>query len=120
MDYLRNESLQAMCRSYLSRLRYMATKHGLGTWLDGIISDNMRGECVATEKEVSMLSRLCDDERISRLDVPKMLDKSYRQANDDGDFDKIKKLRHVGIYSKVSAMLYKSKIEQDGKEQDKE
>jgi hypothetical protein len=26
----------------------MATKHGLGTWLDGIISDNMRGECVTT------------------------------------------------------------------------
>ena len=113
MDYLRNESLQAMCRSYLSRLRHMATKHGLGTWLDGIISDNMRGECVATEKEVSMLSRLCDDERISRLDVPKMLCKSYRQANDDGDFDKIKKLRHVGIYSKVSAMLYAAKQKKD-------
>ena len=110
MDCSRNESLQAMCRSYLSRLRYMATKHGLGTWLDGIISDNMRGECVATEKEVSMLSRLCDDERISRLDVPKMLGKSYRQANDDGDFDKIKKLPREGIYGKVSTLLYADKI----------
>lgn len=113
MDYLRNESIQAMCRSYLSRMRHMATKHGLGTWLDGIISDNMRGVCVATEKEVSMLSRLCDDERISRLDVPKMLGKSYRQANDDGDFDKIKKLRHVGIYSKVSALLFAAKQKKD-------
>lgn len=37
------------------------------------------------------------------------LGKSYRQCNDDGTFDNIKKLRHVGIYSKVSALLFKSK-----------
>lgn len=115
MDYRCNEFLQAMCRDYLLRLRHMAMRHGLGRWLDTVVSENARGECAATEDEVSALSRLCDDERLLRTDVPKLLGKSYRQSNDDGDFDNIKKLRHVGIYSKVSALLYKSKIEQDGK-----
>lgn len=116
MDCSRNESLQAMCRGYLSRLRCMAMKRGLGDWVDNVISDNTRGKCVATEDEVQALSRFCDDERISRTDVPKVLGKSYRQSNDDGDFDRIKKLRHVGIYSKVSALLYKTEkdSENDG------
>ena len=56
-----------------------------------------------------MLARMVDDERISRTDIPKVLDKSYRQANDDGDFEHIKKLKHQGIYSKVSAFLYKNR-----------
>ena len=103
----RNETLQALCREYLGKLRYMAKKHGID--VDSIIRANKRKECEATNKEVEMLSRCVDDERISRTDVPKVLDKSYRQSNEDGDFDRIKKLKRQGIYSKVSALLYKSR-----------
>lgn len=89
----------------------MAKKHGLDVFVRDTIMANSQGRCEATEKEVNMLARLCDDERISRADIPKLLGKSYRQSNDDNDFEKIKKLRHVGIYSKVSALLliHKSK-----------
>ena len=103
----RNETLQALCRDYLTRLRYMGKKHGID--VDSIIRANKRKECSGTEYECQMLARMCDDERISRTDVPKVLDKSYRQANEDGDFERIKKLKHQGIYSKVSALLYKNR-----------
>ena len=103
----RNETLQALCRDYLSRLRYMAKKHGID--VDSIIRANRRKECEATNKEVEMLSRSLNDERVSRTDIPKILGKSYRQANEDEDFEHIKKLKHQGIYSKVSALLFKSK-----------
>lgn len=102
-----NETLQDLCRDYLGKLRYMGKKHGID--VDAIIRANKRKECVGTEREVMMLSRLCDDERVSRADIPKILGKSYRQANEDGDFCRIKKLKHQGIYSKLSVLLYKSK-----------
>ena len=103
----RNETLQAMCRDYLGRLRYMGKKHGID--VDGLIRLNRQKKCEATQHEVELLSRAVDDERISRTDVPKVLDKSYRQSNEDEDFEHIKKLKHQGIYSKVSALLYKSR-----------
>ena len=103
----RNETLQALCRDYLGRLRYMGKKHGID--VDSIIRANKRRECVGTEREVQMLSRMVDDERVSRTDIPKILDKSYRQANDDKDFEHIKRLKHQGIYSKVSALLFAAK-----------
>ena len=103
----RNETLQALCRQYLGKLRRVAKKHGID--VNSIIRANKRKECSGTEYECQMLARMCDDERISRTDVPKILDKSYRQANEDGDFERIKKLKHQGIYSKVSALLYKSR-----------
>ena len=103
----RNETLQALCRDYLGRLRYMAKKHGID--VDSIIRANKRKECEATNKEVEMLSRCVNDERVSRTDIPKILGKSYRQSNEDGDFERIKKLKYQGIYSKVSALLLKSK-----------
>lgn len=103
----RNETLQALCRDYLGKLRYMGKKHGID--VDGLIAMNRRKECSATKHEVEMLSRCVDDERVSRTEVPKILGKSYRQSNEDGDFDRIKKLKHQGIYSKVSALLYKSR-----------
>ena len=103
----RNETLQALCRDYLGKLRYMAKKHGID--VDSLIRLNRQKKCEATQHEVELLSRAVDDERLSRTDVPKVLDKSYRQANEDGDFDRIKKLKHQGIYSKVSALLYKSR-----------
>ena len=107
MSRQRNETLQSLCRDYLSRLRYRAKKHGID--VDSIIRANKRKECEATHKEVEMLSRCIDDERVSRTDVPKILGKSYRQSNEDGDFEHIKRLKHQGIYSKVSALLFKSK-----------
>ena len=66
---------------------------------------------MATEEEVCLLSRCIDDERLKRTDVPKTLGKSYRQSVEDGDFDKIAKLDHVGIYSKVDTLLYKAENE---------
>ena len=85
----------------------MGKKHGID--VDSIIKLNKHGECSATNKEVEMLSRCVDDERISRTDIPKLLGESYRKSESNGVFGKIKKLRHVGFYSKVSALLYKNK-----------
>ena len=109
MDESRNEMLQRLCRDYLGRLRYVASKHGLLPQLNNLIAMNKRRECVGTEREVQMLSRMVDDERISRTDIPKLLGESYRKSESDGVIDKIKKLRHVGIYSKVSALLFAAK-----------
>ena len=103
----RNETLQALCRDYLAKLRYMGKKHGID--VDGLIRLNRQKKCEATQHEVELLGRAVDDERVSRADIPKILGKSYRQSNDDGDFEHIKKLKHQGIYSKVSALLFKSK-----------
>lgn len=108
MDRQRNETLQALCRGYLRSLRHLAKKHGFD--VDSIIRANRKGECSGTEHEVEMLSRMVDDERIARSDIPTLLDKSYRQCFEDEDFDNVKKLRRVGVYSKVSALLYASKL----------
>ena len=105
---VRNETLQALCRDYLSRLRYMAKKHGID--VDSIIRANRRNECEATRKEVEMLSRCVDDERVSRNDIPKILGESYRKSESSRVFDRIKKLRRVGIYSKVSAILFGNEL----------
>lgn len=110
MDETRNETLQRLCRSYLSRLRYVASKHGLLPQLNSLIAMNKRQKCVSTEEEVQMLSRMVDDERIARTDVPKILEKSYRQCVEDEDFENIKHLPYVGIYSKVDTLLYSSKL----------
>ena len=106
---IRNETLQALCRDYLGKLRYMGKKHGID--VDSIIRANKRKECEATRKEVEMLSRCVDDERISRTDIPKLLGESYRQSESKGVFDKIKKLKRVGIYSKVGAILLGKELE---------
>lgn len=107
-----NNDLQAIARDYLERLRYMARKRGLGTWLDGVIHSNKRGECEATEKEVRMLSRLCDDSDVRRADIPEILGKSYRQCVEDEHFDSLKTTRRHGIYDKVSVLLLAMKLKQ--------
>lgn len=107
------DSLQLLCRKYLKKLQYMGRKHGID--IDAIIRANKRKECVATNKEVEMLSRMVDDERVSRKEVPFIVGKSYRECCNDGTFDRIKTLKRVGIYSKVSALLYKrNKKSQNG------
>lgn len=103
----RNETLQALCRDYLGKLRYMGKKHGID--VDGLIEQNRRKECEATRNEVELLSRAVDDERLSRGEISEILGKSYRKCVKDGDFDCIKKLKRVGIYSKISVLLHKNK-----------
>ena len=102
----RQQNLQKLCRQYLSQLKGVAEKFGLGGFVGKMIDDNKTEKCKATEEEVKLLARAVDDERVSRKDVPKMLGKSYRQCNDDEDFESIEKLKHVGIYSKVSVLLF--------------
>lgn len=101
------DKLQELCRDYLQRLSGTAQKYGLEKWLANMIAENKQGKCASTEEEVELLARILDDERLKRTEVPKVLGKSYRQCFDNDDFDKVKKLRHVGIYSKVSALLFK-------------
>ena len=108
MSSRRNEKLQALCREYLHRLRHVAGRYGLDRFVDDTINANLRKECEGTKKEVDMLSRIIDEERISRNDIPKVLDKSYRRCVEDGDFDKIEKLKRVGIYSKTDTLILKS------------
>lgn len=107
----RDSYLQSLCRVYLRRLRYMGIKHGID--VDAIIRANKRNECSATAKEVEMLSRCVDDERVSRADIAPMLGKSYRQCVESDDFGRIKRLKRVGLYSKVSALLYAHKHSKD-------
>ena len=110
-----NDALQQVCRDYLERLRPLAEKFDLGGFIDETIEKNMRHECAGTDEEVALLSRACDDERISRVEVPAILGKSYRQSYESGDFDKLKTLRRVGIYSKLYALLLKSEIDNKNK-----
>jgi len=102
----RHKTLQALCREYLGRARDLARRHGLADIVDELIRSNRRGTCVATEDEVEAIARLVDDERVTRTDIPRMMGKSYRECFDDDDFEHIKKLPRVGIYSNVSARLY--------------
>lgn len=113
----RHSALQALCRKYLGELRPLAEKFGLAHFVDTTISLNAQDRCKGTEEEVELLARACDDERISRVEVPKLLGKSYRQSFEDDDFDKVKRLRHVGIFSKVSTILLKSELDKE-KEQE--
>lgn len=113
MNELHNESLQGLCRDYLKKLRGLARKHGLYDYVTSMISANKKGECECTESECRLLSRMVNDERVQRVDVPKIIGKSYRECNENGVFDKIKKLKRVGVYSKVSAILFKNKIKKN-------
>ena len=105
-----NATLRKMCRGYLQRLRRHASKHGLTQWLNQAIEDTKRQDCSPTEQEVMLLSRAVDDERLQRTEVPPLLGKNYMECFVDEDFEKIKKLKRVGIYSKVSTLLYADKI----------
>lgn len=101
--------LQDLCRLYLKRVRCIAAQVGLSNWVDATMTKNENGDCKATEEQVELLSKICSDDRIERSDIPKILNKSYRQCCKDGSFDKIKTFNRVGIYSKVSTMLLNPK-----------
>ena len=102
-----NDELQSIARHYLSKLKDIASKFGLKEWLDNLIEENKRGECSATEEECRMLTRLCDDERVARHDIPKLIGKSYRNCVENEIFEKLKTLKRVGIYDKISVLLFK-------------
>lgn len=106
----RHKTLQALCREYLGRARDLARRHGLDGIVDELIRSNQREECIATEEDVETLSRMANDERIRRTELPKMLGKSYRECVEDEDFESVKRLPRVGIYSNVSARLYSSEL----------
>ena len=106
----KNDLLQKLCRDYLTRLKELANRYGLGSWVDETIKENANKTCSATEEEVEILSKICDDERVQRTDIPKILGVSYRHCVDNDVFDKIKKFPHVGIYSKISAILFKNNL----------
>ena len=106
----RNKKLQELCRKYLKRVRPIADKFGLAWFVDETIAKNMRNECAGTEEEVQILSRICDDERIQRSEIPEIVGKSYRQCMHEGIFDKIKRLHRSGIYSKIGAILLGSEL----------
>lgn len=114
-----NKDLQAIARMYLKRLRNKAQKRGLLPWVDETIKANKDNRCKATEIEVRMLSRLCDDERLKRKDVPSYLDKSYRRCFEDDDFEKIKTLPTHGIYDKISVLLLAMKLKKRNKDGNK-
>lgn len=102
----RNAKLRQICRKYLKKLRKAAKKRGLLNWIDATIEMTQDDKCKPTESEVMLLSRAVDDERLTRVEVPPILGKGYQDCFNDDDFDKIKKLKRVGIYSKVDTMLY--------------
>lgn len=105
--------MQVLCRDYLRKLGDVAARRGLGAFVRDTIDANKRGECAATEQEVEMLARCVDDSRMTRVEIPKLLGKSYRKCDEQGDFENIKKLPYQGIYSKVDALLYKSEKEHE-------
>lgn len=106
-----DNELQHIARHYLLFLKDIdiASKLGLNEWLDNLIEENNRGECSATEEECRMLSRLCDDERVARHNVPEIIGKSYRYCVDNEIFEKLKTLKRVGIYDKISVILFKKR-----------
>lgn len=104
-----NEELQRIARHYLFMLKGIASKFDLLEWLDNLIEENKRGECSATEEECRMLTRLCDDERVTRKDIPKIIGKSYRNCVENQVFERLETLKRVGIYDKISVLLFKKR-----------
>ena len=104
-----------MARAYLSRIRDIAERHGLLSWVDETIKANAENRCAATEDEVRILSRIVDEERVRRHDVPRLLGKSYRQCIDDETFEHLKTLPRVGIYDRLSVLLFAMKLKRRNK-----
>lgn len=102
----KNETLRKLCREYLYKLRYYARKRGLGKWWSQAVKDTSNKECRPTEAEVTLLARAVDDDMLYRNDIPELLGKNYRKCFEQDVFDKIKKRKKSGIYSKVNAIIY--------------
>lgn len=117
---MRNDTLQRMCREYLTMLKFRARKFGLYKFVTDMIDANTKKECKASEQDVDMLARMCNDDRIGMNDIPPLLGKSYRRCFEDEDFARIKRSNTRKSYNKVSAMLLATdlafeRIKQQGK-----
>ena len=106
-----NIALQTMCRYYLTKLKGIARKYGIEWLVDDLIEQNKQNKCQGTKREVELLARAVNDERIKRIDIPKVLDKNYMQCVEDEDFEQIETLPRLGIYSKISAILHKVELD---------
>lgn len=105
-----NEIRQSLFRSMLERTRGMAKAAGLGEWVERTLSENKSGRCAATDEQVDMLSRMLDEERIDRRDVPRELGLSYRFCVENGVFERLRKLLHLGTYSRTDTAVMKNKL----------
>lgn len=110
---VRFETLQTIARTYLAKMKTLAKKHRLDGWLNEVINANKRGECVAPKQEVDVLARMVDEERIGRREIPDLIGISYRTMNDNDLYEKVRKLGHVGVYSKNDALLLKAEMENE-------
>lgn len=107
----KEERMQRIARYYLYKIKHIARKYGLEEKVKEVIRANKDGTCKATKVEIEMLARICNDERIRRNDVPKLIGKSYRHCNDKGIFDKIKVLKPLGRLSKVDVLIIKEELD---------
>ena len=117
---MRDNALQTMCRDYLDKLKFRARKFGLYKLVTDLIDANTRHECKASEQDVDMLARMCNDDRIGMNDIPPLLGKSYRRCFEDEDFARIKRSNTRKSYNKVSAILLATdlafeRVKQQGK-----
>jgi hypothetical protein len=103
---MHSNKLQILCRHYLESLKQRARRHGLCRIVCDLIDANKREECKASENDVEMLARLCNDDRIARKDIPKVLGKPYNQCFNDDDFKHIRKVVNRNSYSKISTLMY--------------
>lgn len=106
----RKDKLQELCREYLGNLRHIARKYGLEGFVRDMMNRNKRKECVATEREVKMLARISNRDRIRRVEVPPILGKTYRECNDADLFGNIDRIENRSSYSRVSAELYGNEL----------
>lgn len=99
--------LQELCRKYLEKLIPLARTLGLQDFVNDTIDKNEKGECIATKEQVYLLSKICDDDRIRRDEIPQYAGISYRQCILIDIFPFIRKFENKGQYSKIDAMLFK-------------
>lgn len=103
--------LQKLCRLYLFELKRMAKRYGLLDFVQGLIKSNEKGECKAELKDVELLARIANDDRVSRVEIPKILKLSYRQVNDNDMYDQIDRIDNRSSYSRISTELLACELE---------
>lgn len=113
---IRKQKVQELTRYYLGKLQREANRYGLGDWLKAIRKANERGECESTEYTLNQLAKLCDDERMYQKDVTRLFGLSYAKAFDCGLFEKIRKIKCNGTFSKVDAVLRKAVLDEETKQ----
>jgi Trp operon repressor len=105
--------LQEIFRSYIKVLKNKFDNETVSECINKLLCDNENGKCSATEEQVDMIAKLVDEDRMKREEIPQMFGKSYKQCVEGNIFNKIKTLPKVGIYSKVSALLLKDKLDKE-------